>query len=239
MIARFLGAIQFLTIVPVRQATATAGASALFFPLLGGAIGCAGAILFVGLREILPIPVAAVIVLAFWAAVTGGLHEDGLADVADAFRAGRSRERILSILKDSRIGAHGAVALILFTALRLAALSALIAPSLMCLAAIFAVSRAAVVALAWLTPPVGAGLGWQFSQDLTSATSIAVLVQVAMVAAVTPTGALLLWGVCLIVLAAKVYFSRRIGGVTGDCLGATAFVVETWGLVLYSCQRCM
>ena len=60
----------------------------------------------------LPAGIAAALALAFLVAVTGALHEDGLADVADAFRAGRSPERILAILKDSRIGAYGAVTLV-------------------------------------------------------------------------------------------------------------------------------
>jgi adenosylcobinamide-GDP ribazoletransferase len=239
MIGRLLGAVQFLTIAPIRGETAPAGRSAVFFPVVGGAIGFAGALLFAVLREVLPVGVCAAVVLSFWAILTGGLHEDGFADVADAFRAGRSKERILQILKDSRIGAHGALALILMTAIRLAALSSLAAPPLLCLAGTFAVSRAAIVALAWVAPPAGSGLGWQFSQDLTSSAVVLTLLQAAIVAALIPAGLLLAWGTCLIVIGSKAYFQHRIAGVTGDCLGAVAFVVETWGLVVYSCQRCL
>ena len=50
---------------------------------------------------------------------------------------------------------------------------------------------------------------------------------------------LLIWGATIIVVGSSVYYNRRIGGVTGDCLGATCLLVETWGLALFSCQRCM
>src|SRR3954449_4276988 len=115
MIARFLGAVQFLTTLPVRRATASPGRCAVFFPLVGAAMGSAGGLLLYALRNVMPPSLAALLVLSFWALLTGGLHEDGFADVADAFRAGRSREKMFAILKDSRIGAHGALAMILIS----------------------------------------------------------------------------------------------------------------------------
>src|SRR5579862_755051 len=99
MTRRFLGALQFLTILPVPGDTAPASESAVFFPLVGALLGAsAAAILLTG---------NALLAIAWLLIATGCIHEDGLADVADAFRAGRSRERILSILKDSRIGTYG------------------------------------------------------------------------------------------------------------------------------------
>lgn len=239
MIARLLGAIQFLTTAPIRARTASPGASAVFFPLVGCAIGAIGGVLLLALRQAVPPGIAALVVLAFWAMLTGGLHEDGFADVADAFRAGRPPERIHAILKDSRIGAHGALALILITLLRWQALTALAAPPVLVLAATIATSRAAIVALAWVAPPAGSGLGLEFSRDLTSACVLAALAQAGLVLFFAPAGLLLAWGACLIVAAATPYFRRRIGGITGDCLGSTALLVETWGFTLYSCQRCM
>jgi adenosylcobinamide-GDP ribazoletransferase len=239
MIARFLGAVQFLTTVLVRGRTAAPGASAAFFPLIGGAIGIVGAAILLVAGEFLPLPLASILVLGSWALITGGLHEDGFADVADAFRSGRPRERIQAIMKDSRIGAHGALALILITLLRWHALSAIAAPPLLCLPATLAVSRGAMIALAWITPPVGSGLGFDFSRHLTSTSAVAAIVLSGLMASVAPAGLLLVWGACLVVIAARTYFMRRVGGVNGDCLGATALLVETWGLVLYSCQRCM
>jgi adenosylcobinamide-GDP ribazoletransferase len=239
MILRFLGAVQFLTTVPVPFRTAAPGQSAIFFPLVGGALGAFGAVLFVQLRAWLPVEVASILVVAFWAVLTGGLHEDGFADVADALRAGRSVERILTILKDSRIGAHGALALIVITILRWQSLRGLGGPPVICLAAAFAVARASIVALAWFSPPAGGGLGFEFSRRLTTATSIAALAQALVFAYFAPAGWLLVLGACFIVVLGTFYFRRRIGGVNGDCMGATSLLVETWGMVLYACQRCI
>src|SRR5215469_7120056 len=101
---RLLGAISFLTILPIARKTAPSGRAAIFFPLVGAMLGAAGAGIFLALSRAIPISLAALIVVAFWASISGVLHEDGLADSADAFRAGRSREKIAAILKDSRIG---------------------------------------------------------------------------------------------------------------------------------------
>ena len=239
MIARFLGAIQFLTTAPIRRSTVAPGRSAVFFPIVGAALGFTGAVVLVRLLDFFPPAVASILVLVCWALLTGGLHEDGFADVIDAFRAGRPRDRVLAILKDSRIGAHGALALILMTLLRWHSLASIAAPPLLSLPAVFAVARGAMICLAWITAPAGTGLGFEFSRHLTSGAAIITLVLCGMIAAAAPAGLLLAWGAVLIVIAAKIYFVRGIGGVNGDCLGATAFVVETWGLVLYSCTRCM
>ena len=182
---------------------------------------------------------AALIVLSFWALITGGLHEDGFADVADALRAGRSRETMLAILKDSRIGAHGTLALILISLLRWQALGSIAVNPLFPLAAIFAVSRASLVLLAWISPPAGTGLGFEFSRSLNSTSAIIVAAQGILWSAFSGVGTLLLWGAFVIIVIARKYYVRRIGGVTGDCLGATCLIVETWGLILFTCRRCM
>jgi adenosylcobinamide-GDP ribazoletransferase len=240
MIARLLGAIQFLTVLPVHSRTAPPGQSALFFPLVGAALGAAGGLVLEVARTFVPVEIAALLVICFWALITGGLHEDGFADVADAFRAGRPREKILAILKDSRIGAHGGLALVLISLVRWQALSsnAAVNPSL-ALAASLAVSRASMVVVAWLTPPAGSGLGFEFSRTLNTSTAIGVLLQAFLWAAFSGTGILLLWYTSLVIAGGRIYFTRRIGGVTGDCLGACALVVETGVLLLFTCLRCM
>jgi adenosylcobinamide-GDP ribazoletransferase len=239
MIARLLGAIQFLTILPVRGSTAPPGGCALFFPLVGAALGGAGAYALIGLRELIPPTLAALLVLSLWSLVTGGLHEDGFADVADAFRAGRSTERIFAILKDSRIGAHGAVALILITLVRWQGLGAIAADPIGGLSATFAISRAAMVATAWTTPPAGSGLGLEFSKHLTTVGALFAILTALIFAALAPAGLLLAWVATVVVFGARAYFMRRIGGVNGDCLGAVSLVVETCGLVVLTCQRCI
>jgi adenosylcobinamide-GDP ribazoletransferase len=239
MIARLLGAFQFLTIVPVRSSTAAPGQSALFFPFVGAVLGAAGGVLLQALQSFLSPSLAALLVVAFWAVLTGGLHEDGFADVADAFRAGRPREKILSILKDSRIGAHGALALILISIVRWQALSSFAGDPVRSLSAVLAVSRTSLVGLAWISPPAGDGLGFEFSRTLSGATAVAAIVQALFLAYVGGAGTILFALAILMVLTARKYFVSRIGGVTGDCLGATCLLVETGGLVLFSCQRCI
>lgn len=239
MIARLVGAVEFLTILPVHGRTASLGQSALFFPVVGAALGAAGALLLQATSRFWPMELSALVVLCFWTLITGGLHEDGLADVADAFRAGRPRDRILSIMKDSRIGAHGALALLLVTLVRWKALSAIIAEPAWALPALLAVSRSSMVVLAWLSPPAGTGLGQEFSRTLNSAVTIGVIIQALLLSFAAVSVTLLLWGTSLILAGARLYFLRRLGGVTGDCLGATCLLIETWGLLLFACQRCM
>src|SRR5260221_7374480 len=109
-------ALQFLTILPIPAQNDPPGRAAWAYPIVGALLGLLAAALWR-----LPLgPLLTVIVLA---ALTGGLHEDGLADVCDAIRAYRSRETMLRILKDSRIGAHGALALIASFTFRWQALS--------------------------------------------------------------------------------------------------------------------
>ena len=239
MIRRLLGATQFLTLIPVRGQTAPLGQSAIFFPLIGAALGAAGGVGLHFLSGFFPQALAALLVLGFWALITGGLHEDGFADVVDAFRAGRSPEKIHAILKDSRIGAHGALALILITLVRWQALSSMAGEPVRALAATFAASRASLVVLAWISPPAGSGLGYEFSRTLSTSVTIVVIIQAIIFAFLSDAGVLLVWGSSIIIICARIYFMRRIGGVTGDCLGAVCLLVETWGLILFTCQRCM
>ncbi len=241
MIRPLLGAVQFLTILPVRSATASLGASAVYFPLVGFALGSAGALLLENARGILPFALIALLVLAAWALLTGGLHEDGFADVADAFRVGRTPDKILAIMKDSRIGAHGALALILISVIRWQALSSAGPNLLLTLPAAMALSRGSLTALAWIARPVGGGLAAELSRTLTTRGAIGAILQSTAAALLCGPrmAALLLGGAVAIVLAARFYFERRIGGVTGDCLGATGLLVETYGLILLACPACI
>ncbi|MEJ7607701.1 MAG: adenosylcobinamide-GDP ribazoletransferase [Bryobacteraceae bacterium] len=233
MTASLLGAVQFLTIIPIHRETAPLGRSAVFFPLVGAAIGVAGAIVFKTTGSPL-------LVLAFWALLTGGLHEDGFADVADAFRAGRPAEKIHTILKDSRIGAHGALALIFSTLIRWQALTDIGIDAVPGLAVAQALPRAALVLLAWIAPPAGTGLGFHFSQTLSTPIAIMAIGQgiIFALACGWRLGAILVAGSAAIVFLAARYFVRRIGGITGDCLGATAYMVETFCLLVLTCQSC-
>ncbi len=240
MIRRFLGAVQFLTVLPVAAKTVEPGRAALFFPLIGAGVGWLGAWLFLLFDMAVPTQLGSLLVVALWIASSGGLHEDGLADVADAFRSGRSSDRILEILKDPRVGAIGALAVTLSVLVRWQGLAAVSRNFVPAVVASQAVPRAAMVVMAWVSRPAGSGLGAAFCASVTT--------PVALLAAAQGVG-FALWcgvraaipmlaGTTAIVILAHRYFHRRIGGVTGDCLGATSQLVECFLLVFLACANC-
>ncbi len=234
-------ALQFLTILPVPAPAMAPGRAAWAFAVVGALLGlCAAAV-----WEMKFGPLLIVIGLAI---VTGGLHEDGLADVCDAVRAHRSREKMLEILKDSRIGAHGALALIASFAFRWQALAALQGDAWMRLPAVFGISRAAMVVMAGTTAPVGSGLGRAFGESLPRGAVAVALAQCVLLAALAsrPIGLLAPLACCGVgaaVLAANAvalillrwWFRVRLGGVTGDCLGCMCQVSEAVSLAVLAC----
>ncbi|MFL6415702.1 MAG: adenosylcobinamide-GDP ribazoletransferase [Bryobacteraceae bacterium] len=233
MIGRLLGAIQFLTVIAIPGKTATPGRSAPFFPVVGALLGAVCGSLFELGRTPFGASLAALIALSIAIAITGGLHEDGLADCADALRAGRTREKMLAILKDSRIGAYGGIALILGICVRWQAITHLQVNASLGLASSLALSRSSMVVLGAITKPVGSGLGAAFAQGLTPATSVVVAVQIVIAASLCGwRGVPMLLSSCVIVALAQTYFTRRLGGVNGDCLGATCLIVESANLLL-------
>ena len=239
MIRRLGGAIQFLTILPVPAGEVSLADSAVFFPLVGAALGACASGVYLLLARLLPTPLSAMFALLFLALATGGLHEDGLADVADAFRAGRSPEKILAILKDSRVGTFGALAVTFSTLIRWQALNALGVRSTIALIVSTALPRAALVALSYFATPVGSGLGSALGSALSRNMTLLAGVQGAAIAFLDgPWIALpLLVGTTAIVWIARSYFHRRIGGVTGDCLGATGQIVECYCLLTFVCAH--
>jgi adenosylcobinamide-GDP ribazoletransferase len=227
-----LAALQFLTLIPARSNQPPARA-AIYFPLVGALLGlAAGAI-----RVYTPLPpaIAALLALIFLVFITGALHEDGLADVADAFRAGRPPEKILAILKDSRIGVYGAAALILTLILRWQLIEHLADRAIPALFAACAASRGAMVVLAAASTPLGDGLGKSFCQALRKPDVILVAIESSAVPFIGGpiVGALALAANALAILAARSYFQARAGGITGDCLGAISQVTEVLTLLAF------
>ena len=124
-----------------------------YFPAIGVAVGAVGAAVFWAASIVFPPGVAVILSLIATVALTGALHEDGLADTADGLGGGHSRERALEIMKDPRIGAFGALALMLMLLLKVAALSALPAAWVIAmLIAGHALSRWCAVLLIWRLP---------------------------------------------------------------------------------------
>jgi adenosylcobinamide-GDP ribazoletransferase len=236
---RLLGSLQFLTVVPVHGATASPGESAIFFPLTGALLGASSGAVFLASANGLGRPLSGLMALAWLMAITGCLHEDGLADVADAVRAGRTREKMMSVLKDSRIGAYGALALIVTVAMRWQALVQTNVNAVLGMTAAAALSRASLVALAGIAPTAGEGMGVDFARRCSRTVVLFTVAQAVVITLLVDLryGAAMILASALIVLLARAYFVRRLGGVNGDCLGATCLAVETANMVILAWHR--
>ena len=211
-------------------------------PLAGVVVGAVGAAaLLVAAALGLPPLVGAALGVAALVLATGGLHEDGLADLADGFGGGASRERKLEIMRDSRIGAFGALALGLSLILRVAALAALLAHGVGFAAAALlfcgAASRAGVLLpLHWLAPARPSGLGADAARlpaaALAGALGVALAASVALgLAALGVPRALFALALALAAAAGICALARRqIGGQTGDVAGAAQQAAEVAAL---------
>jgi adenosylcobinamide-GDP ribazoletransferase len=228
MLSAFLIAVRTLTRIPTpeprrRMDASLLAWSAALYPLVGALLGLAGWGLYATLRAVLPQAIVMLLILALWVVITGGLHEDGLADVADAFGSQTTREGIHRVLKDSHVGAYGVLALILSVALRWQALAHM--PQAALPAALLAsqvLPRAGIVTLAYVAGPASPGSGGALAKSLHGAQMATGWLLALLV--VVPFGwkiALLAAAIALVIAAlCQAYFHRKIGGVTGDCLGA-------------------
>lgn len=237
--SRLIGAIQFLTVIPLPAKGASLARSALFFPLVGAGIGALASVVYRLLDRILPATIASIGVVLFLVAITGGLHEDGLADAADALRSGRSPEKILDIMRDSRIGSYGALALVISNLVRWQALVLLGPDSTPALVVSEALPRTAVVVMSKMFKPVGGGLGQAMASELSRATMLVAAAQgIAFTLLLTVKLApALLFATAFVIWLAGAFFLRRLGGVNGDCLGATGQVIECVSLLVFVWAR--
>jgi adenosylcobinamide-GDP ribazoletransferase len=236
---RFLAALAFLTRFPIRRSfdASAVGRGAVFFPLIGAFVGLLQLIAFRLLKPHLPSLVVAVLLVALSAWVTRGLHLDGLADFADGLGGGATREEALRIMRDPAVGAFGVIALVLVLLLKVAAVDALAEDGALVLAP--ALSRWSAVLLGYFLPyaRAGTGLGAAMTSgtrrfELVGATILAVLLSVFY----TLRLALLSWAFVLLVSAmVGMIAKRRIGGMTGDVLGANVELSEATVLVAALC----
>lgn len=236
-------ALLFLTVLPLPAgppgSARELGRSLAYFPLIGLGLGLllAGANHAVGL--FFPPSVCALLVLLLLIFVTGALHLDGVADTADGMYGIRDRATRLRIMKDSRVGAMGVVALLCLLLLKVVTLTALPAVAQwQVLIALPVVGRWMMVALAVLAPYARSegGTGSVFVEEAgRRELGIATLILAAVL-----LGFFRLWGLTLlaalvlVVIALERYFRRRLGGVTGDILGAVCEWSEALFLLLAS-----
>ncbi|AGK58966.1 cobalamin 5'-phosphate synthase [Hyphomicrobium denitrificans 1NES1] len=240
MIAReirlFQIALQFLTQLPVGSIRDCPpdwlARSAKYMPLVGAIVGViAGAgILLSAVFFPGPLPIVIGLVLAI--AITGALHEDGLADTADAFGGGRTRERRLEIMKDSSIGTYGAIALIAAFALKDSALVALDLRSAACvMIAGHAGARLATILTMWRLPHAGgiAKVSQKISEMTPSEVAVAFALGLIPGLLVLPTSKFVVATLFAFAAAAIIALiaRRKIAGYTGDVLGAVEQVFET------------
>ena len=229
-------ALRTLTVLRVPGRDAATLASALpWFPLVGLIVSAGVGLAFAGAVYGLHWPAgAAALAVLISALLTGGLHLDGLADTMDGWRGGRTRERRLEIMKDSRIGAMGALALVLALLLQVVALTHLADAArhaLLLLPLAFILSRLAMALLAVSLPYARAeggtaelfvkgARGWHFGVALAlAAVMCGALAGVLGLAAVVVA--------VLLALALRAWMREHFGGVTGDLLGCACVVVET------------
>jgi adenosylcobinamide-GDP ribazoletransferase len=222
-------AFQFLTRLPLARLPYRPNALARatkFFPLVGLALGIAVAAIYRLLTPHLPAIVVALMIVLFSTLITGGLHEDGLADVADAFGGGWNKDKVLEIMRDSRVGSFGALAIVFSIAGRVLLLADLPTDAFIP----YAIS--AEVLSRWTVLPLGAtlpsareqpGQGARIARQV-SGLSLAV----GTLLAFCIVGYLLHFSMWIPIVAASAvalisgfYYRHRIGGITGDCFGAT------------------
>ena len=207
-----------------------------FFPIAGVVVGAIGAAVYALAHLLLPPALAAVLALAASAWTTGCLHEDGLADLADGFGGGADKPRKLEIMRDSRIGTYGLVAVALALMLRAGALAALGSPWRVAgaLIAAHALGRAAMPLVMQLMRPARSdGLGANAGQPERLDAAIAAAIALVIAGVVLPIPAALLAVVAALLASAAVVglALHHLGGHTGDVLGAVEQAAETFALL--------
>lgn len=236
-----MSAFALLSRLPLPNHRGTGAASAWAWPLVGAVLGGIGAALASAALWLGVTPgVTAALVLASSAMLTGGLHEDGLSDTADGLFGGWTRERRLEIMKDSRVGAYGVLALVLVVLARWSALTAVLVYGghWAALIATSALSRAPM-ALVMALLPNARGEGLSHATGKPSAATALAGLALAVGLAVVLTG----WTAVPLVLstlAVTLWLSfialRKIGGQTGDILGASQQLAEVACLAVLSAR---
>lgn len=241
LIDGFQRALGFLTVCPVRASDnwtpETLGQSMVYYPLVGALIGFVLWLLFALLSLFFATSVVNVLILAGLVLLTGGLHLDGWSDTIDGLNGGYSRERILEIFKDSHVGAMAVIGVVLIVLLKYACLNEVSADRMLStLVLMGTLSRYGMVQLASFSVYARAsgGLGQPFVQGIRrSHFGYALLLTIVLVVAVGGwRGALMAGCVGLATLAYRLYFHRRLGGITGDILGASNEMSEALVLLL-------
>lgn len=228
----FLTAILFFTRIPIKFQDfneADLNKATRFFPLVGMLVGAVGALVFWLADILLPLEIAVLISMVATILLTGAFHEDGLADAVDGLGGGWTKEQVLTIMVDSRIGSYGAIGLVLALLIKYQALSyqtaAFIPASIIAghalsrLCAVLVMLTQTYVKAAGKSKPLATELKLT---ELIMATSFGLLplafLEIQFLGALIPVAVVWLW------FSAKI--KTRLGGYTGDCLGAMQQMTE-------------
>src|SRR6266542_5067222 len=239
MIRRFFIALQFLTRLPGPRALNSSetdiGKAAAFFPLIGVVVGGGAALVFVVLQRVLPLPASVFCAIVFAVFITNGFHEDGLADTFDGFGGGWTKDRVLEIMRDSRIGTYGGLALLFVILGKLNFLSVLPQGQVWrWLIVAHTAARWTILPLcAWLPYARVEGQGKLVAKQVGALEIVLGTVTLLVVLLLLPWQAALVafLTTALVTFLSALYFRARLQGITGDCLGAANQLTEV-GLYL-------
>jgi adenosylcobinamide-GDP ribazoletransferase len=232
-------AISFLTVLPLAIESANeadVAASMAWFPLVGLLMGIAFVLEDRALAFLLGHAVRSAIIVLSMAVLSGAIHLDGLADTADALGAGRDRVRALEILRDSRIGTFGAIALFFALGLKVLSLAGLSGrPRIAALILAPTLSRWALVAVSYKIDylrSAGAGssmLGRGSDRNLAIATITSVLAMIPLFS----RKVIVAYAMAVVVtIAMRSFYRRWLGGITGDLIGACGEIVEVLAMMV-------
>ncbi len=232
----------FYTRIPVPKSTGYSqnnlNRATKYLPLIGAIVGCVGALIFYSTSLILPLNISVLLSIASTILLTGAFHEDAFADFCDGFGGGYGKDRILDIMKDSRIGVYGAVGLLIMILSKFFSISEITStqiPLVIILShtysralPVFLISTSEYVSKTSnsKSKPVGLKAPWYD-------------VLIAVLLAFSPL-LLIPWQACLVIIPASIiiflifraYVVKHIGGYTGDVLGALQQLTE---LAFYIC----
>lgn len=235
MVARFCTAIRFLTLIPIswraKEDSEHFADSLVFFAVVGMAIGVLGSLGVVLLSKIFPQSVVVAVTIAYLAFISGCLHLDGLSDSADGLLSSRPREDCLKIMKDSRAGAMGIVVVVLVMVTKYAALTAIPHEQLPFAVFLMPLAGRCAILLAMAFLPYArmeGGLGSLFySGDSKKAAWIACILFIVCLLFLAPDAFLpVLLGSVVIIFLFNRWCKVKLGGATGDTLGALCELTE-------------
>lgn len=232
-------AFTFLTVLYWRSNTqppAPLGAAAGWFPLVGGVIGLLCGLAYAGLSATLPPLPSAVLAVALWIGLTGGLHLDGLADCCDGMLAAVSRERRLEIMKDPRLGTFGGLGLVLAVLLKIGLLAGLTPrQALLSLPLAAALGRWLLLPSAFQPLARPGGMGAAFASSLNRTNLLLASVWLLPLAALNGWRGLaaLLLGLAAAGMIWRIA-KQRLGGVTGDVFGLVVEMGELCALLVFN-----